>query len=78
MRFRVTPQPLTGAVRWILEVGSEWDERVTGCGLSSRPKAVLASPEGAMTASEFTPKTGCLSGDLTSNASLSSPHAERR
>ncbi|HEX2368417.1 MAG TPA: metalloregulator ArsR/SmtB family transcription factor [Acidimicrobiia bacterium] len=29
VQYRVTPEPLTGAVRWMLEVGSEWDERVT-------------------------------------------------
>ena len=29
VHYRVTPEPLTGAVRWMLDVGSEWDERVT-------------------------------------------------
>ena len=29
VQYRVTPEPLTGAVRWMLDVGSEWDERVT-------------------------------------------------
>jgi DNA-binding transcriptional ArsR family regulator len=40
VRFRVTPQPLTGAVRWILEVGSEWDERMDRLGglLEERPR----------------------------------------
>ena len=76
VQYRVTPEPLTGAVRWMLEVGSEWDERVTRLRSLLGPEDGLASPEGADTASSDA-KTGCLSGDLRSNASLSSPHPER-
>jgi DNA-binding transcriptional ArsR family regulator len=28
VRYRVTPAPLTDAVSWIAEVGSQWDERL--------------------------------------------------
>lgn len=28
VRYRVTPQPLSDAVGWIAEVGSQWDDRL--------------------------------------------------
>ena len=28
VRYRVTPEPLSGAVQWMTEVGAEWDERL--------------------------------------------------
>lgn len=28
VRYRVNPEPLSGAVRWMTEVGAEWDERL--------------------------------------------------
>ena len=28
VRYRVTPQPLSDAVGWMAEVGSQWDERL--------------------------------------------------
>ena len=27
-RFRLTPRPMTEAMRWMADVGSEWDERL--------------------------------------------------
>ena len=27
-RFRLTPRPMTQAMRWMTEVGGEWDERL--------------------------------------------------
>jgi len=28
IRYRLTPGPLTEAMRWIVEVGAEWDDRL--------------------------------------------------
>jgi DNA-binding transcriptional ArsR family regulator len=28
VRYRVTPEPLSGAITWIAEVGGEWDTRL--------------------------------------------------
>ena len=28
VRYRVTPEPLTGAVAWMTRVGEDWDERL--------------------------------------------------
>ena len=28
VRYRVTPEPLSGAITWIAEVGGEWDARL--------------------------------------------------
>lgn len=27
-RFRLTPRPMTDAMRWMVDVGGEWDERL--------------------------------------------------
>ncbi len=46
VQYRVTPEPLTGAVRWMLDVGSEWDDRVTRLRSLLEPDQGLASTEG--------------------------------
>ena len=56
VQYRVTPEPLTGRC-WMLEVGSEWDERVTRLRSLLGPTTVLASPEGRYRPS-VTPTTG--------------------
>jgi ArsR family transcriptional regulator, cadmium/lead-responsive transcriptional repressor len=28
VRYRVTPEPLSGAVSWMADVGAQWDERL--------------------------------------------------
>ena len=41
VRYRVTPAPLSDAVSWMAEVGSEWDERLAALRrqLGSSPEA---------------------------------------
>ena len=31
-RFRLTPRPMTDAMRWMADVGGEWDERLEALG----------------------------------------------
>ncbi len=40
VRYRVTPEPLTGAVAWMTRVGGDWDERLARLQAS----AVRAAP----------------------------------
>ena len=30
VRYRMTPEPLSGAVSWMAEVGGQWDRRLAG------------------------------------------------
>jgi DNA-binding transcriptional ArsR family regulator len=37
VRYRITPQPLSDAVGWMAEVGSDWDERLAGLARTFAP-----------------------------------------
>lgn len=38
VRYRVTPAPLSDAVTWIAQVGSQWDERLAALAMTLRTR----------------------------------------